>query len=526
MNKLELNEEGKKEGRGKFLTKSFRAMSAGMAILAFAGPIKDTETPKNKHTETTSFNSGKNLPIRPSSWLAPDIRKEDGEPQKIWQHPEVRRCPFLEGTDENGRPKFNVWSLIAILQAEMPYLDKVEGKITIQMPFEYTRPFTTDEKAGKPACPERQKGIEMFLDNEFNKRFGEILYGWDWSKQVYRRSQKNIPENVKIKSIEITGTVSPEELQSKEPRTIGPSTVDRESLGLAFERGRIGLSLTKEWLQKTGINLKQLEETATKIQAKEIQFSARELAELRIVSREIEGHDDLEKIYNLIKLYNNGDIKKKNVIDTLDQAVGRKRMVEITINYEGEQKRRILIPIPLLPIIIGVALPALIRAARKRSETKNKVSEINPSIRDTELPLENSLEYQDMKERTIIDDLGMFFDRKETIKRGLNYRELASDAQIIFPDFRNEKYRELYLTGEILIAWRIHDKKCRQEAGFPPENLDQGLDYENQPRQIQWAKMHARALLEIIDENHKNGKGYKEILDGIISKMLILRDDR
>jgi hypothetical protein len=154
-------------------------------------------------------------------------------------------------------------------------------------------------------------------------------------------------------------------------------------------------------------------------------------------------------------------------------------MVEITINYEGEKKKRFLIPIPLLPIIIGITLPGLIRTIKRKSETENKISKINSSTWATELSPENSPEYQAMRERTIIDDLGMFFDRKETIKRGLDYRKLTSDTQRRFPDFKNEKERELYLASEILKAWETHDKKCRQVAGFSLENLNQELDYEN-----------------------------------------------
>jgi hypothetical protein len=41
MNKLELKKEGdEKEGPENFLSRAFKTMSAGMAILAFAGPIK------------------------------------------------------------------------------------------------------------------------------------------------------------------------------------------------------------------------------------------------------------------------------------------------------------------------------------------------------------------------------------------------------------------------------------------------------------------------------------------------------
>jgi|GEM_PF-3523595 len=522
MSNLEIKKE--REGGGKkkniFLTRAYQAMNAGMAILALTGPIKDAEKIKNNPAEKTSSASSDGMGIRPPSWLMTDMTSKEKVLHGDWKNPEFRRVPFFEGLDENGNPRFNAWSLVAMFQAEIPYLDKVEGKVTIRMPFEYARLFAEDRKADHPLNPGDHLKIEKFLDNEFNKRFEEILCGWDWSKRVYKHSQKDPPENLRIRSIEITGTASPEGPRSKGPETIRPGAVDEDNLALAQRRGKVGLSLAKEWLEKSGINLRQIEEKISKINAAEIQLNEREMAALKRISQKMEGSDDMERIYNLIKAYNDKRIGDGDIIDILDQAIGKKRMVEVSINYEGEKRRRVLIPIPLLPIIFGIALPGLVRAVKKRNETKQKVLEISSTVEKTDLPPENSVEYQNMWKKTLIDDLGLFFDNKEAVGRGLNYRILADDAKKHLGDFRDENERELYLTDKILEAWKSHDKKCRQEAGFSPTDLESGLDYENQPYQIKWAKMHARALLNLVYESQKNEDDYKHILSRKISKIL------
>lgn len=522
MSNLEIKKEreGGEKKQNIFLTRAYQAMNAGMAILALTGPIKDAEKIKNNPAEKTISASGEKTGIRPPSWLMTDMVSKEKVLHGDWQNPEFRRVPFFEGSDENGNPRFNVWSLIAMLQAEIPYLDKVEGKITIRMPFEYARLFAEDKKAGQPLHPEDHIKIERFLDNELNKRFEEILCGWDWSKRVYKQSQKDLPENLRIKSIEVTGTASPEGPRSKGPETIKPGAIDEENLALAQRRGKVGLSLAKEWLERSGINLRQIEEAVTRIEAKEIQLSERELSVIKRISRGMKGYDDLERIHNLFKAHNDKSIKDEDIVDIMDQVLGKKRMVEVSINYEGEKKKKVLIPIPLLPIIFGIALPGLVRLVKRRGETKKRVSEVSLIVKKTDLPPENSAEYKDMRERTIVDDLGMFFDNKEAARRGLDYRMLADDAKKRLGDFEDENERELYLTDKILEAWKTHDKQCRQEAGFSPADLASGLDYENQPYQIKWAKMHARTLLDLVYENRKNKDDYKHILSGKISKIL------
>jgi hypothetical protein len=351
-------EKNQQEERG-FFRGVYSAMSVGMAILAFAGPIKDS----NKLEKAGNIAESKAViepTTRPESWLEMQIKKSEKLTQRKLQWPKIRTT-FFEGVDEEKNPKLNIRSLAAVLQAEIPFVDKTNGKITIQLPFKYTCLFAEDEKSEKPLNPDDLKKAEEFIDQEFKNQFAEILYGWDWSKRVYAHSQQEKPEKLAIKSIEVTGTVSSKGQRGKGPETIKPGNVDQDNMGLAMKHGKVGLSLTKEWLERSGVNLQQLEEHAFKVQAKEIQYTDTELLNLENYASKMPGYDVMERIFNLHRNYNLGMIKDKHIVDRLDQLIGTKRMVKITINYEKNEKRRILIPIPLLPIIIGLSLYGLIR---------------------------------------------------------------------------------------------------------------------------------------------------------------------
>lgn len=78
----------------------------------------------------------------------------------------------------------------------------------------------------------------------------------------------------------------------------------------------------------------------------------------------------------------------------------------------------------------------------------------------------------------------IFFDNQDTIRRGLNYRELCDKMLRDFDRFESDYDREQYLARELLRLWREHDIVARREAGWSEDNIEDGLDYENQPNQI------------------------------------------
>jgi len=518
MNQLETSAQfnSNSERENSFFRKAYQAMCVGMTVLALSGPMK-----AQTKVEKEDAKDQKNIvgpSTRPESWLEIQIDKSEAFRERKYSWPELRTT-FFEGVDEKGNPKFNVWSIIAALQVEFPYIDKKEGKIRVEIPFEYARLFAEDEKSGKPLHPDDFKVMAEFVNQELQSQIAEILVGWDWSKRVFESSRNELPKNSKITSIEITGTSSPEGTGSK---TIKPGNIEKENIGIAISRAKAGLSLSKEWLERSGVDLDCLEEAAFRMRAKELQFTETELLNLKNYAKKMPGNDDMERIYNLIRNYNRGKIEDEHIVDRLDQLVGAKRKVEITISYEKNERRRILIPIPLLPIIVGIALPCLIR----KRETRSKIGKIPNLLRQTHLSQESSPEFRDMWERTIIDDLGTFFDDRGTIERGLGYRKLTDEAKRRRRDFKDSNDEELFLTNEIITEWKKHDLRCRQEAGFSPDHLEEGLDYERQPNQIIWARVHARALIELLEENQKSGKDYREILDEKISAILKQKGER
>jgi hypothetical protein len=503
-------ERGFREGKEKFPFYKITAVLA--AIWALGGPLKDlTQADKKANSPDRDKIEALNSPSGTSN----PMKAETGNlaKQREYAFPELRTTFFKE--DASGNPEFNFWSLIAALQAEIPYIDSESGEVNIKIPYEYARLFDRDPKSKEPVHQEDHEKLGKFIEEEFNRQFAEILYGYDWSKDVKNLKQPDIPTELKIEGIEITGTASPEGPRDKGPETIKPGSIDRENLELALKRGRVGLSLTEEWLKKSGVNLNQLEEAARNIQAKEIQFSDDEMKLLADLSKKWKGSYDASRIHRMIIDYNRGQIKDASLVSQLDQIIGSKRMVEITIKYEKNEKRRVLIPIPILPILTGVSLSYL---ARKKRELRGEISGIPEAVKVTDAPGRETNEGKEMEVQTVVDDLGMFFDREETVRRGIDYRAMAEDVQSKGRHFKDSAEREIYLANKIINSWKEHDAMCRKEAGWSLEHVNQGLDYENQPRQIQWAKVHARVLLEIADENKKTGEDYKSVLERRIAE--------
>lgn len=121
-------------------------------------------------------------------------------------------------------------------------------------------------------------------------------------------------------------------------------------------------------------------------------------------------------------------------------------------------------------------------------------------VRQTALPERNAFEFKDMEERALIDDLYVFLDDPETVRRGIDYKLMAERMYQDWNSFKTDEDRELVLANEILEAWQKHDRQCRIEADVPEGELDNGLNYKEQPNQIKWARMHARGVVSMVKD--------------------------
>ena len=103
-----------------------------------------------------------------------------------------------------------------------------------------------------------------------------------------------------------------------------------------------------------------------------------------------------------------------------------------------------------------------------------------------------------------VNDIDRYFDDPEIFEIGaaagknVDYRTNADKLFARYDEFSNREQRELFLTGEILESWRIIDQEKRRRAGVSEGELAKGLDYDNQPQQVRWARMHARALMQLV----------------------------
>jgi hypothetical protein len=457
--------------------------------------------------------------------------------------------------DKQGNLKFNPWALIAPLQIEVSADTKISREVQFDLPYEYSRNFDS----GKPLRKEDHDKVAAYIEQQIRSQIGEALYGLDVSKRVHGVKHESESSHLDVKEISITGFASPEGPRGKGSETILSDNVDKENLDLAYKRAATAANLTEQTLNKLGLDEGKFQEMIKSIKADEIQFSEVEIGDLATLARDFPGADDIERIFNLIVEYNDDKISDPEAVKKLDQLVASKRKVEVAITTEGNKKHSVLIPVPWLIFLLPLlGLPRRRRAERipekikKRDDIKKEdggtikeesakqevpngpVRQIPLEIESTKLPNSESIEFERMEEQVIADDLYVFFDRKETMELGLNYRDLADNILKTNESFSSKEERMNFLASEILNAWIIHDINARRKAGVSENDLKTGLDYERQPNQIVWAKMHARSLLELVDEkieikqNNQKDKDYLELLQSKVRRMLqrrILRNE-
>ncbi|MBI2639638.1 MAG: hypothetical protein HYW90_01980 [Candidatus Sungbacteria bacterium] len=494
--------------------------------------------------------------------------------------------------DKKGEIHFNPWVILAPVQFVWKGEMKHANEKTFAPPYEYARQFEADAAAKRPLRPEDHKKITNYVGQQLNRRFVDTIgtLGEGVDRFNYGAPKENQGE---ITSIQITGFASPEGPRSKGPSTLAPGKVDQENLRLAKARAEAALGYTKADLAKvseaTGINIAVLEKTLQNVKAEEVQFSDAELKELAKLAAGHKGADDLEKIFNLVADYNDDSeqkdpskkkIKDAKTVSRLHDIVGSKRKAEIQVTYDGKNVERHSIPIPWLPLLLLVPLmrrrrgeptpeppvtpesgepdlhdryPFLGKRPVEKESEETKIApeeektlppsaqnierarlleQIHKDVTSTRLPERGTKEFEEMEEATYTDDLYQFFDDPESIRLGIDYRAMADDLDQKWDIFKTSDERENYLANEILNAWKKKDRLCRVEAGVSEDSLDNGLDYENQPRQIQWAKMHARSLLRVIDkrkefsESERKRIDYLDLLSPQVKKMIQRRGRR
>lgn len=492
-------------------------------------------------------------------------------------------------TDKNGKISFNPWVILAPVEVVWKGETRKASQKTFVLPYEYARQFEADAAAKRPLREEDHQKVADHMDQQLKQRFVDTVGGWAGSEGIQRFNYGEPQSRQgKITSIEITGFASPEG-----PRSRGPSTIlgaDKENIELAKKRAEAAVGYTKadlvEVSKATGAPMDVLEKTLQNAKGMEDGFSDQELKDLASLASTggYKGVDDLEKIWNMVGDYNDKKITDPHTVSRLHDIVGSKRRVEITVTYDGKNEERTALPLPIPWVPLLFLAPLLRRRREGASPVPQGVQEagepdardrypvfneglrrrggepeapqrpqeaqepqepsgrdvergqilerIHKNVIDTRLPDRGTKEFQEMEEATYTDDLYLFFDDPESIRLGINYRVMADDLDRKWDVFQGSDERENYLANGILNSWKKKDRQCRVEAGVSEDGLDAGLDYENQPRQIQWAKMHARSLLRLVDkrkefsESERKRIDYLDLMSPQVKKMIQRRGSR
>jgi len=429
---------------------------------------------------------------------------------------------------EDGRMYINPFGIFP--QIEIFSDTREQREVRFELPYEYSRLFDT----GKPLSPEDHQKIADYIEQKFKEEFATKIHDFVLvgSDDIYRAKHgESVSERPKIENIKITGFASPEGPQRKGPDTMAPGNIDTENIDLANKRAETGLDLTEEALEKIGITREQLDETVKSVGAEELQFSSSEMAELAALAASEPGADPLEKIWRLTIKYNKNEIDDPNTKSKLDEIVGAKRKIEVAVTYEDGQKDVYLFMIPWV-----VLLPFLRRKKNQPDLVPSTPPErlqlpglvVPPKFKEVLVPDPGSPEYQSMQERASIDDFYVYFGNPDTARRGLDYQMIADNLYTQYDEFGNDAEREEFLAVKILQGWKDHDRAARREAGISEEELDKGLDYENQDDQIRWAKIHARILFKLIQQKREfaaQGKDftYLELLTPEVVRLIKIK---
>lgn len=441
--------------------------------------------------------------------------------------------------DSTGTSHFEPWSIIYPAQTEFSRNEHVASQRDFKLPYELSRLFDT----GEPLRPEDHEKIVQFIDQELKKEYVDRVKGLDFSKRLYKTEHPASLSNHKITNIQFKGTASPEGPRSMGSASLEKGSIEPENIELGEIRAEVGEVLTKEAMARDGLTPEKLQTVSEQLDADELQLSDDEYRELFAAADSLgyTGADDLECIYNLVVDYNDNKVTDPNAIAVLDRTIASKRSVQVTVSYEGDRKETFLVPLPLL-LLAFLPLRRWRRddppppeteldgtPPKTQKERPAELDRIPEKVWKTPLPEEGTKEFEEMEESVVVDDLWQFYDDPRHIELGIDYHSLTLDVDKRYETFESDEEREVYLANEILEAWKQKDRRCRELAGASPSELDRGLDYENQPRQIQYARLHARELLRLVNGRRSDPGGvreYREFLRDRTSQLMRRRTMR
>ncbi len=490
-----------KLGRGK-LSKAVK-MGMLLSALAFGKPSSAQSEHGPSHDDSTVA----------TEMLPMSSHEDHGDHSKL-QWPEAHLTFAKRNPDGTWEFRPDVRSIISPIQLEFGRNVEHTGTAEFKIPYEYSRLFNS---AAALRESDHEKVAE-YVNQQLRTEMVDALHGWDFNKDVstwHHYSPMEIGDNGKplgrqleATNISVIGLASPEGPASKGPSTIHPDSIDIENIDLARLRAERGHSVTIEQLEKLGVNVDAIAQEADNIGEAELQFTDDEVQELAAVAH-AEGLDQLSPgdggVYELIQNYNDGKLTGA-AKQTVDQLVGSKRMVEMAVDFRGQRQEKLIIPLPLL-----LLLPLALRRRRGKTqpttpEPIKPTPEPEPTWRDSipeeikpiQLPEVGTPDWDEMEEKTYVDDLFVYLDHEKTKSLGIDYRLMADTVQVRRNEFADDAEAQLWLTNEVLTAWRNHDIAARREAGVDQSQLEVGLDYQRQPRQVQWAKMHARGIMDMV----------------------------
>lgn len=419
--------------------------------------------------------------------------------------------------DDNGEWRFNWDSLVAPVGLGFHEVEAKQDLVRVMIPYRYAVLFNKAELLDEA---DRAK-VETYVKSELTRQMVESqLQGLDWRPEAWRASREggewnigatSAPATERITNVKLVGTASPEGPAAKGPGTLAIDAIDSENLALGELRARNLQPTVSKALNEVLDNPELFQQAVSKmkVQAKELQFSERELTELETMAREL-GYqgEGLEKVFRLIVDYNDNTLTNSEIVRALDDYVGAKRMVILSFTRESGRIDTFLIPLPL------IALLGLVR--RRRSAPTDGTpppaepaptappqapADVAERFRQVE-GRDHALRQSDpayeawrttVRPQTIENDLLANWDNPDVRARGLNYDQICGEFAAQAAAFPSREARLDALTYRLLQDWRAHDLAARQAAGVEDET---GLEYLADERQILWARVHA----EVLDE--------------------------